>query len=130
MISISTKLHPSTLPLLSFVRILVYHSLGFPRLRQLSKTIRLRAYARTYFLSALHQLPNRETRNTDKTAERLGRLKPEEKVAIAIDMTDTCIRICADGIKAQNPGISEEELIEKLRERLEWTKRNRKRLRF
>jgi cytochrome c len=58
----------------------------------------------------------------DKNAERLGRLKPEEK--IAIDMTDTCIRICADGIRAQNPGISEEELIEKLKERLEWKKRN------
>jgi hypothetical protein len=38
-------------------------------------------------------------------------LNPEEKVAIAIDMTDTCIRICADGIKAQHPGIGEEGLI-------------------
>jgi hypothetical protein len=66
----------------------------------------------------------------DKDAERLGRLKPNEKVAIAIDMTDACLQICAAGIKAQNPDISEEELIEKLRERLEWTKRNRKRLRF
>lgn len=56
-------------------------------------------------------------------AERLGRLKPKEKVAIAIDMTDACVRICADGVRAQNPGISEEELIGKLRERLEWTKR-------
>ena len=63
----------------------------------------------------------------DKNAERLGRLKPEEKVAIAIDMTDACVRICADGIRAQNPGISEEELIEKLRERLEWIKRKRTR---
>ena len=63
----------------------------------------------------------------DKNAERLGRLKPEEKIAIAIDMTDACVRICADGIRAQNPGISEEELIEKLRERLEWTKRKRTR---
>jgi len=57
----------------------------------------------------------------------LGRLKPEEKVAIAIDMTDACVRICADGIRAQNPGISEEELIEKLRERLEWIKRKQTR---
>ena len=63
----------------------------------------------------------------DKNAERLGRLKPEEKVAIAIDMTDACVRICAEGIKAQCPGISEEELLEKLRERLEWSKRWRKR---
>jgi len=54
-------------------------------------------------------------------------LKPDEKVALAIDMTDACVRICADGIRAQNPNISEEELVEKLRERLEWAKRKRKR---
>ena len=64
----------------------------------------------------------------DKNAERLGRLKPEEKIAIAIDMTDACVRICADGIRAQNPGISEEELIEKLREKLEWIKRKQTRV--
>ena len=63
----------------------------------------------------------------DENAERLGRLKPEEKVAIAMDMTDACVRICADGIRAQYPSISEEELIEKLRERFEWSKRWRKR---
>jgi hypothetical protein len=63
----------------------------------------------------------------DENAERLGRLKPEEKVAIAMDMTDACVRICADGIRAQHPGISEEELIEKLRERFEWSKRWQKR---
>jgi hypothetical protein len=50
-------------------------------------------------------------------------LKPEEKVAMAIDMTDVCVRVCAAGIKAQCPGISEKELLEKLRERLEWSKR-------
>ena len=59
----------------------------------------------------------------DKDAERLGRLKPEEKVAIALDMTDACVRICADGIRAQYPNISEKELVEKLRQRLEWAKR-------
>jgi hypothetical protein len=63
----------------------------------------------------------------DSEAERLGRLKPEEKVAIAIDMTDGCVRVCADGIRTQCPGISEEELIVKLRERLEWSKRGRRR---
>jgi hypothetical protein len=63
----------------------------------------------------------------DKNWKRLGRLKPEEKLAIAMDMTDACVRICAEGIKAQHPGISEEELLEKLRERLEWSKRRRKR---
>jgi hypothetical protein len=61
----------------------------------------------------------------DKNWERLGRLKPEEKVRICMDMSDGCIRVCADGIRSQFPGISEEELVEKLRERLQWSKRNR-----
>jgi len=56
--------------------------------------------------------------------ERLGRLKPEVKVLIAMDMTDGCLRVCADGIRQQFPGISEEELLEKLRERLQWAKKN------
>ena len=57
--------------------------------------------------------------------ERLGRLKPEEKVALCLDMTEACVQTCAAGIRASNPGITEEELIEKLRERLEWTQRRR-----
>ena len=61
----------------------------------------------------------------DKDWERLGRFKPEEKVRICMDMTDACVRICADGIRNQFPGISEEELMEKLRKRLQWSKRNR-----
>lgn len=66
----------------------------------------------------------------DKDWERLGRLPPEEKVAICMDMSDACVQVCADGIRAQNPGISEEELIEKLRERLEWGKRHQKRIKL
>jgi len=58
-------------------------------------------------------------------SERLGHLKPEQKVLIAIDMTDGCLRVCADGIRQQFPGISDAELLEKLRERLEWAKLNR-----
>jgi hypothetical protein len=54
-------------------------------------------------------------------------LKPEEKVAIALDMSDACVRVCADGIRAQYPSISEEELLARLRERLEWGKRGRRR---
>ena len=57
---------------------------------------------------------------------RLGNLKPEEKVAIAIDMTDACVRVCSAGIRAQCPDITEAELNEKLRKRLEWSKRPRK----
>lgn len=78
---------------------------------------------RTSFLSDLKTTIFIETRNLDKDAEHLGRLKPEEKITIAVDMTDACFRICADGIRAQNSDISKEELIEKLRERLEWLKR-------
>jgi hypothetical protein len=33
-------------------------------------------------------------------------------------MTTACVRVCAEGIKAQNPQISQKELIAKLRERL------------
>ena len=54
--------------------------------------------------------------------ESLGRLKPEKKVLIAMDMTDGCMQVCADGIRQQFPDISEEELLEKLRERLQWAK--------
>lgn len=59
--------------------------------------------------------------------ERVGRLPPEVKVMMAIDMTEAMVRVCAEGIKAQYPNITEKELIEKLRERLEWTKRWQKR---
>jgi len=57
--------------------------------------------------------------------ERLGRLQPEEKVAIAIDMTDACVRVCASGIRDRSPDISDEELLSRLRERLEWSRRSR-----
>ena len=59
--------------------------------------------------------------------ERLGRLKPEAKVAMMMDMTESMVRVCAEGVRAQNPDITEGELIEKLRERIEWSKRWRKR---
>ena len=62
----------------------------------------------------------------DENAERLGRLKPEEKVDLAIGMSDVCIRVCADGVRDQNPGISEEELVERVRERLMFGKRRGK----
>jgi hypothetical protein len=54
------------------------------------------------------------------------RLKPEDRVNLAIGMSDVCIRVCADGVRDQNPGISEEELIERVRERLMFDKRVRK----
>jgi hypothetical protein len=49
-------------------------------------------------------------------SERLGHLTPEQKVLIAIDMTDGCM---------QFSDITDEELIEKLREKVEWARQNR-----
>jgi len=58
--------------------------------------------------------------------ERLGRLKPEEKVNLAVGMSDVCIRVCADGVRDQNPGISERALVERVRERLMFGRRREK----
>jgi len=55
------------------------------------------------------------------------RLKPEEKVNMAVDMTDAAVRVCAEGARAEHPGMTEEELIERLRERFAWMKRWRRR---
>lgn len=54
------------------------------------------------------------------------RLKREERVNLAINMSNVCIRVCAEGLRAQNPSISEEELIERVRERLMYEKRFRR----
>ncbi|MEM2936506.1 MAG: hypothetical protein QW231_04955 [Candidatus Bathyarchaeia archaeon] len=54
-----------------------------------------------------------------------GELKPEEKVNLAIAMTDVCVRVCADAVSDQNPGINEVELIERVRERITYSKRRR-----
>ena len=51
------------------------------------------------------------------------KLKSEEKVNIAINMTDVCVQICADGIRDQNRNITEAQLREKLRARMMHQKR-------
>ena len=53
----------------------------------------------------------------------LKKLKPEEKVNLAINMTDVCVQICADGIRDQNKNITEAQLKEKLRRRMMYQKR-------
>jgi len=53
---------------------------------------------------------------------KLEKLKPEEKVNLSINMVDVVTRICAEGIKAKNKKISERELLEKLRERMRYSK--------
>lgn len=55
--------------------------------------------------------------------KRVGHLKPEAKVDMAIEMTEAMVRVCLDGIRGRNPGMAEEELMNELRERLEWAKR-------
>ena len=57
----------------------------------------------------------------------VGVLKPEEKVNIAIELSGVCVRVCAEGIRAEFPGIGDEELLERLRERIAWAKRWRRR---
>lgn len=57
-----------------------------------------------------------------------NRLTRSEKVDMAISMTDLCVRVCADGIRDQNPAISEEELVERIRERFVFAKRRRSRV--
>jgi len=46
------------------------------------------------------------------------KLSPEEKVVLAMDMTDAVTRICADGIRGSDPKISDEELIKEIRRRI------------
>jgi hypothetical protein len=59
--------------------------------------------------------------------ERVGRLPPEAKVNMAIDMTDAVVRVCVEGIRVQNPNMTKQELMKELRERFEWAKRRQKR---
>ena len=53
----------------------------------------------------------------------LEKLKPEEKVNLSINMTDTCIQICFNALKDRDETIKEEELLEKVRERIMYNRR-------
>jgi len=52
-------------------------------------------------------------------------LRPDEKVNLAIGMTDVCFRVCAGAIKDQHPTIGEEELLKRVRERVMFSKGRR-----
>jgi len=78
-------------------------------------------------VGTLHVSGRRDVRESygppqEANLERVGRLKPETKVNMAIEMTEAMARVCSDGIKARNPSMTEEELMKELRERLEWAK--------
>ena len=51
------------------------------------------------------------------------KLRPEEKVNLAIGMTDVCVRVCADAVRYRNRALREDEVIEKVRERIMYAKR-------
>jgi hypothetical protein len=51
------------------------------------------------------------------------RLRPEERVNLAVGMSDVCVRVCADGVRDGDPSVSEEELVLRVRERLLFSKR-------
>jgi hypothetical protein len=46
-------------------------------------------------------------------------------MAIAIEMSDACMQICAAGIRVQNPNLNEKRLLKELEKRVEWMKRRR-----
>ncbi len=52
----------------------------------------------------------------------MSKLKPDEMVGLAVGMSDVCIRVCAEGVRSQRPEVSEEELVELVRERLMYDK--------
>jgi hypothetical protein len=43
---------------------------------------------------------------------------PEVKAIIAMDMTDAVTKICADGIRAENPKITDKDLLTEIRKRI------------
>ncbi len=45
-------------------------------------------------------------------------LSPEEKIRLAMEMTEAVTAICAEGIRAQNPGMTEGEVAAELRRRI------------
>jgi hypothetical protein len=51
------------------------------------------------------------------------KLKPEDKVNLSINMTDVCIRICADAARDQDKTIKKDEIMEWIRERIMYKKR-------
>lgn len=52
-----------------------------------------------------------------------SRLKPEERVSVAVSMVDVVARISADSEKERHPGISEDDLISVLRRRFQIRRR-------
>ena len=50
------------------------------------------------------------------------KLKPEERVNLAIGMTDACVRVCVEGILNRSRSLTDEEVKEKVRERITYAR--------
>jgi len=53
----------------------------------------------------------------------IKKLKPEDKVNLSISMTDVCVRVCADAARDREGAIKEDEIMERVRERIMYKKR-------
>jgi len=51
------------------------------------------------------------------------RLKPEDRVMVAVSMVDVVTQVAAEGEKERNPGITEDALISRLRRRFQFGRR-------
>lgn len=53
----------------------------------------------------------------------IKKLKPEDKVNLSISMTDVCTHVCADAARDRDRAIKEDEIMERVRERIMYKKR-------
>ena len=53
----------------------------------------------------------------------IKKLKPEDKVNLSISMIDVCTRVCADAVRDREGAINEDEIMERVRERIMYKKR-------
>jgi len=52
--------------------------------------------------------------------------RAEEKVNLAINITDTCVRVCADSVRDRYAMVKEEDLLERVRERIMYLRRRKR----
>jgi hypothetical protein len=60
--------------------------------------------------------------------EDARKLSVSQKLALSGDLFDMACQVTLSGIRMQNPGVSEEQAMAILRERLEWASRTETRL--
>ena len=65
-------------------------------------------------------MTNKAIKKPETTGKPLNnsQLSPEDKIRISMEMTEAVMAICADGIRANNPDMTEEEVITELKRRI------------